>query len=358
MGTVHLNMMLHDLLLIFLAVLGMILVMIATVLLYGFYQYRAIKNKREWETLINDRVSDAIVFSDQVTISEKEDFKKHSEEDSFRSLLLEKLVSSKKKFSGMAQEEIQKLFVNYGLYKEAIRNLNSRSPYLIAGGIQEVTAMKLTDSLPKVKQYLKHPKQQVYSEAQYAMVVFEGFKGLDFLNTLKTPLSDWQQLRLLGSLQKVPEGTDVSLNTWLESSNLSVVIFSLKLIKKFQILTCYDEVKKLLKHPCESVCINAVQTLQSIENEDTFLHFIETYPLQPVKVQLTLLKAMKSSYDKRYYDFFKSELINQQTASLKMEAAYGLLGLGCSESLKEIAQNKVASQQLKEIVKHVLQEKI
>jgi len=355
MGTVHLNVMLHDLLLIFLAVLVMILMMIGTVLFYGFYQYRSLKNKREWESLIDERVSDAIVFSDEVGTSENERFQSHSAEGSFRNLLLEKLVSSKKKFSGMAQDEIQQLFVNYDLYKEALQNLNSKKPYVIAGGIQEVTAMKITESLPQVKQYLKHPAAQVYSEAQYAMVVFEGFNGLNFLSTLETPLSDWQQLRLLGSLTKVPEVTYVSV--WLQSSNMSVVVFTLKLIKKFQMLTCYDQVKKLLDHSSAIVRINAVQTLQILENDLTMEHFMETYPLQPVKVQLAVLKAMKHSNDKRYHDFFRSQLIHQQDVSLKMEAAQALFALGFSQSLTEIAQSKASSQQLREIVKHVLQKK-
>lgn len=352
------NVMLHDLLLIFITVLVMILMMIGAVLFYGFYQYKSLKNKREWESLIDVRVSDAIVFSDEAGSSETEQFQSHSAGGSFRNLLLEKLVSSKKKFSGMAQDEIQRLFVNYGLYKEALENLNSKKPYVIAGGIQEVTAMKITESLPKVKQYLKHPAAQVYNEAQYAMVVFDGFNGLTFLSELETPLSDWQQLRLLGSLQKIPEVTYMSVETWLQSGNLSVVVFTLKLIKKFQMLSCYDQVKNLLDHSSENVRINAVQTLQILENDRTSEHFMETYPLQPVKVQLAVLKAMKHSNDKRYHDFFRLQLIHQQDVSLKMEAAQALFALGFSHSLTEIAENNAASQQIREIVKHVLQEKI
>lgn len=356
MGTFHLNVVIHDLLLIFLSVLIMILLMTGAVLFYGFYQYRALKNKREWESLIDSRVSDAIVFSEEVP--ESEFFHTHSQEGSFRNLLLERLVSSKKKFSGMAQEEIQRLFINYGLYKEAVQNLNSTKPYVIAGGIQEVTAMKMTDSLDKVQKYLQHPASQVYNEAQYAMVVFKGFTGLDFLDTLDTPLSDWQQLRLLGSLQKVPDDRDVPVELWLKSSNLSVVVFTLKLIKKFQLLTFYDQVKDLLYHTSEKVRINAVQTMQVLENDHTMDDFMDVYSLQPVKVQLAILRAMKHSNDKRYHDFFKSQLNDQPVIALKMEAAQALFALGFCETLNEIAQSDTVPEHIREIVKHVLQDKI
>lgn len=358
MGTVHLSVLIHDLLLIFLTVLILILMMIGVVLFYGFYQYKSLKNRRDWESMIDLRVSDAIVFSDEREVQESEFFHSHSQEGSFRNLLLEKLVSSKKKFSGMAQEEIQRLFVNYGLYQEAVQNLNSSRPYVIAGGIQEVTAMKMTDSLDKIEKYLKHPASQVYNEAQYAMVVFNGFSGLDFLSTLDTALSDWQQLRLLGSLQKIPTDTDLPVELWLKSSNSTVVMFTLKLLKKFQMLAFYDQVKELLSHTSEKVRIKAVQTLQVLENDRTKDDFMEAYPSQPVKVQLAILRAMKHSNDKRYYDFFMTQLSNQPIIALKIEAAQALLALGFSESLKETAHSKAVSEQIREIVKHVLQQKI
>jgi len=258
----------------------------------------------------------------------------------------------------VAQDEIQRLFVNYKLYKEAVQNLNSTKPYIIAGGIQEATAMKMTDSLPQVEKYLTHPASQVYNEAQYAMVVFKGFSGLAFLNTLDTALSDWQQLRLLGSLQKIPNDSDLPVELWLKSSNLSVVIFILKLIKKFQMLSFYDRVKGLLYHESEKVRLNAVLTLQVLENDRTKDDFIEAYPSQPVKVQLAILRAMKHSNDKRYFDFFMTQLNNQPIVALKIEAAQALLALGFSESLKETAHSKAVSEQIREIVKHVLQQKI
>lgn len=358
MGTVHLSILIHDLVLIFLSVLVLILIMMCAVLFYGFYQYKSLKNKRGWESLIDSRVSSAIVFSDEEEVPESEFFHSHSQEGSFRNLLLKKLVSSKKKFSGVAQDEIQRLFVNYELNKEAVQNLNSTKPYIIAGGIQEVTAMKMTDSLPQVEKYLTHPSAQVYNEAQYAMVVFKGFSGLAFLNTLDTALSDWQQLRLLGSLQMIPNDTDLCVELWLKSSNLSVVIFTLKLIQKFQMLALYDQVKGLLYHASEKVRLNAVLTLQVLENDRTKDDFMEAYPLQPVKVQLAILRAMKYSNDKRYYDFFMTQLNNQPIVALKIEAAKALLALGFSESLKETVHSKAVSEQIREIVKHVLQQKI
>ena len=358
MGTVHLSILIHDLVLIFLTVLLLILIMIGSVLFYGFYQYKSLKNKRDWESVIDSRVSDAIVFSEEKEVPESEFFHSHFQEGSFRNLLLEKLVSSKKKFSGVAQDEIQRLFVNYELYKEAVQNLNSTKPYIIAGGIQEVTAMKMTDSLPKIEKYLNHPASQVYNEAQYAMVVFQGISGLAFLNTLDTPLSDWQQLRLLGSLEKIPNDADLPVELWLKSSNLSVVVFILKLIKKFQMLAFYDQVKDLLYHTSEKVRINAVRTLQVLENDRTMDDFTEAYPSQPVKVQLAILRAMKHSNDKRYHHFFMTQLSDQPAIALKVEAAHALFAVGFSESLKEIAQSKATPEQVREIIKHVLQEKI
>jgi Leucine-rich repeat (LRR) protein len=53
------------------------------------------------------------------------------------------------------------------------------------------------------------------------------FKGLDFLNRNKTPISEWDQIQLLEVLQLYK--TQISdISSWLKSSNESVVFFSLK----------------------------------------------------------------------------------------------------------------------------------
>jgi hypothetical protein len=103
------------------------------------------------------------------------------------------------------------------------------------------------------------------------MVVFKGFEGLNFLNAFPYIISDWQKLRLLRSINQTPEDCTEIVNNWLQSSNSSVVIFTLKLVRKFQMLSSYQEVKKLLLHNSTEIRIQAVRSMQALENASQLL---------------------------------------------------------------------------------------
>src|SRR5690606_11154696 len=75
----------------------------------------------------------------------------------FRMIFLEKLVSAESKFSGMAGRVIRSLFGRYGLEKEALKKLNQKRPFLIAGGIQELTSIQVEKALPAISGYLQNP---------------------------------------------------------------------------------------------------------------------------------------------------------------------------------------------------------
>jgi hypothetical protein len=307
--------------------------------------------------MIDEKVSEAIVYGPE---DKKDDeiFNTYSQESTFRNLFLERLVASEKKFSGGAQEEIKKIFTDYNLENEALKKIEQKKPHLIAEGIQELTAMKIETAVPKIMPFLTHPSSQVYQEAQYAMVVFKGFQGLHFLNDFTYIISDWQQLRLLRSINLDPDQCQQVVNVWLDSQNTSVVIFALRLLRKFQMLPFYEKANGLLNHPAVDVRIETVKALQSLENPSTITEFKNIYEEQPVEVQIEILKAMKLSHDHRCVDFYKEKLNGVNLPGTKIAAAEALLSLGYHDYLLEIIQNDSSCPQLVQIIKHALQEKI
>jgi hypothetical protein len=307
--------------------------------------------------MIDEKVSEAIVYGPE---DKKDDeiFNTYSQESTFRNLFLERLVASEKKFSGGAQDEIKKIFTDYNLENEALKKIEQKKPHLIAEGIQELTAMKIETAVPKIMPFLTHPSSQVYQEAQYAMVVFKGFQGLHFLNDFTYIISDWQQLRLLRSINLDPDQCQQVVNVWLDSQNTSVVIFALRLLRKFQMLPFYEKANGLLNHPAVDVRIETVKALQSLENPSTITEFKNIYEEQPVEVQIEILKAMKLSHDHRCVDFYKEKLNGVNLPGTKIAAAEALLSLGYHDYLLEIIQNDFSCPQLVQIIKHALQEKI
>ncbi|WP_343658509.1 HEAT repeat domain-containing protein [Chryseobacterium sp.] len=347
----------HFLFLVFLGMLSLVLLLIIAVLIYSFYQYRESVQASRWSEVINKRISEVIVYGEE-KISADSNFSEASGSPLFRNLFLQKLAESEKKFSGAAQEKLKDLFREYGLQEEALKKLHQKKIHLIAGGIQELTAMNVEDALPKISTFLSHPSAQVYQEVQYAMVHFKGFEGLHFLNSITSKISEWQQLRLLISITHIPENSGDTIKSWMESSNDSVVIFTLKLLRKFQMLSLYSSVIDLLEHPSSEVRIQAVQTLLSLENPSTIAHLMEVYPDQPTEVQKEILRVIKKSKDQCSTDFLKDQLLNTSDSGVKVCAAEALCALEKQDYLAEISQQETTSEELIQIIKYALQEKV
>lgn len=347
----------HFLFLVFLGMLSLVLLLIIAVLIYSFYQYRESVQAFRWSEVINKRISEVIVYGEDEK-SEDDNFASASGSPLFRNLFLQKLAESEKKFSGAAQNKLKDLFRAYGLQEEALKKLSQKKVHLIAGGIQELTAMNVEEALPKIATFLSHPSAQVYQEAQYAIVHFKGFEGLHFLDSISSRISEWQQLRLLISINHIPDHSSEHIKSWMESSNDSVVIFTLKLLRKFQILSLYSSVINLLDHPSSEVRIQAVQTLLSLENSSTITHLMEVYPNQQVEVQKEILKVMKKSKDQHSTDFLKDQLLNNTDSGVKVYAAEALCALEKQEYLAAISQKETSSEELIQIIKYALQEKV
>ncbi len=347
---------LHELILAIVIVLILVLLLIITVLGYSFYSYRILHNKQSWREIIEYKIMETIVGNDDRSDSDKE-FAKHLKEPSFRALFLDVLVDSDRKFSGGAKQSINRLFRDFELEDEAWRKLRHRSGYLVAGGVQELAAMNVEAAIPEIMAKLNDPRTAVYQEAQYAIVSFKGYEGLGFLEHFDKPLSDWQQLRLLYSIHDIPEQSDLQVDHWINSTNDSVVIFTLRLIRKFRLMTLYTAVHNLLAHPSTMVRVQAVRTLQAIEHRGTIQQFIQSFDLQPLAVQNEMLKAMKIAKSKESEHFLKELLWNHPQVSIKISAAEVLVVLGEEHYLQEVSQAGDTYDELRRIIKHALQEK-
>ncbi len=347
---------LHELIVAIIVVLIFVLLLIIAVLSYSFYSYRILHHRQLWTQIIEHKIMKTIVGSDDSDNSDVK-FATYIREPSFRKLFLHLLINAERKFSGVAKQSIAKLFSDFKLEDEAWRKLRQREAYLIAGGIQELAAMSVHEAIPTILTKLNDPRPAVYQEAQYALVSFKGYEGLSFLNTFDRPLSDWQQLRLLYSIHIVPEASEPSITLWLASANASVVIFTLRLIRKFRLMSMYDAVQRLLTHTITSVRIQAVRTMQAIENGTTMDQLINGFNGQPVDVQLEILKSMKKSRSRDCVSFLKTQLLHCEKNAIKIAAAEVLVVLGQEKYLREIARGTTKDTALTHIINHALQEK-
>lgn len=338
---------LETLLIALLVVLVLVLLMTLSIMGYSFYKYGRIMDRQKWKVRIDDIISAAIVTS-EVEIDPV--LHKHSQ---LRNQLLSALVEATRRFSGNATAEIRSVFEAYHLEREIHQKLRNRRAHWVAGGIQEAAAMNLENLVPRIEELLSHTSPIVYQEAQFAMVKFQGFEGLNFLDILYTPLSEWQQLRLLSLLKRIPAGSEKKITRWLKSANPTIVVFILRLISKLQQLGYYDAVKEL--DGDVPLKVQQIKTLESLENQETVPYFIELFSAEALPVQEAILQALKYSRHPEATPFLEKQLREHTVAAIRLQAAEALHHMGRTEELKALLAS--GDQALKQIVYHVLREK-
>ena len=190
------------------------------------------------------------------------------------------------------------------------------------------------------------------------MINLKGFDGLNFLNTIPNVISEWQQLRLLLSITDIPSGSEESIDLWLRSENDSVVIFTLRLLRKFQLLSLYSSVLNLFNHRSDQVRIQAVETVQSLENSTTIQHLTDSFKNQSEEVQVEIVRILKTSKDPRSIEFLKEQLTTHSLVKLRIFAAEALLELDQKEYLITLRKDSDSSDELVQIINHAIQEKI
>jgi hypothetical protein len=188
-----------------------------------------------------------------------------------RKIVISILYKLMNEVSGEISDSIKTLYFETGLIKYALIRLKNKKWHVIAKGIGELTRFKIEETHDEVVGFIKHPKREVRKEAHLYFVNLFRFEGLLFLDELKTPLSEWDQINLIEILQKFDDQQICDISGWLKSANDTVVLFALKLARIYNQFEVMDTLMDLLSHKSKNirVCVIEVLTdLYGIEAKD------------------------------------------------------------------------------------------
>ncbi|HXR83473.1 MAG TPA: hypothetical protein VN722_04130 [Hanamia sp.] len=237
-----------------------------------------------------------------------------------KKLLISELAKTSKKFRGSTLENIQWLFEKMQLKNELLNNLKSKEWHTKAKAVQQLALLKQDWSIKEIFALTNHENILLRMEAQIAIVKLTGFEGLNFLDTISHPISEWQQLRLIQELSGQAITENVNICQWLQSKNDSVVHFALRLIEIYQQHKYYDDAAICLSHSSSGICRTAVATLSFISNETTADLLIEHYLDYNAATQLDILKILQNDGTESHLEFLLP-LLHHPDDSFKMAAA-------------------------------------
>lgn len=244
----------------------------------------------------------------------------------FRMMLTDAIVSAKKNMAGIASDNLKALYKQLHLEKYALRSLKSRHWHVKAKAIQELTLMEIDEFVAQLYPFTNNKNELVRMEAQSALVQFNGFEGLRFLDIVTYPISDWQQIKLLQQLSHVP-AVNIDLDAWLKSENSSVVVFALKLARNYQRFELHDEIAPCLDHEDSRVRLETIHFLSEIATDETSDQFISRFLREEFKHQLAMIHAMQKIASEKDI-LFLVDLLDNHNNEMKLSAARALAKMG------------------------------
>jgi HEAT repeat protein len=214
--------------------------------------------------------------------------------DSFvRRLLIRELVNTAKNMSGQSAKNIAWLYNSYKLDNDSLLGLKNSHWHIKARAIQQLAELQQKKHVVKIYRLTNDTNELVRNEARIAVVKLHGFEGLRFLDVISYPLTEWQQISLLQELPQQVEINYEAMSRWLQSSNHSVVEFTLRLIAFYQAHQMHDEVINCLQSPGKLIRQKAIAALEEISQVDTASILIEQFYGEELPNQLGIINVLK-----------------------------------------------------------------
>ncbi|ARV16753.1 HEAT repeat domain-containing protein [Polaribacter sp. SA4-12] len=197
---------------------------------------------------------------------EKDTIKRDLLSKSRRRIVTSIFLKVRQEVSGGLVANMVDLYEEIGLLYFAKKKLKSKKWNVIALGIRDLRLFRVEEIQDLISIFINHSKEEVRREAHlYFIEVFQ-FKGLSFLDDLKAPLSEWDQIMLLEHLKNFDDQEIPDVTKWLSSKNEYTVLFTLNIVQFFNRLETTDALLDLLHHPKERIRVRAIELLSHFEN--------------------------------------------------------------------------------------------
>ena len=192
-------------------------------------------------------------------------FKKGAFSRRKRKIISDTFFVLSQEISGKMILTMHKLYEEIGLLKFTTKKLKSKKWNIVAIGIRDARRFNIEKLKDSIAKFINHPREEVRREAHLFFLELFGYEGLSFLDDLKAPLSEWDQIQLLGEIQKIENHLILDVSKWLTSDNDYVIIFILNIVKMFNRLETKEILLTLLHHKNINVRIKAIETLTHFE---------------------------------------------------------------------------------------------
>lgn len=192
-----------------------------------------------------------------------------------RHILLEQIILLKKHVGGDETQVLDNLYKKLGFQRESIRKLKNSHWTMRFEGITELTLME-SRSIEGTFMKMTKDKHSLVRISAIKALILRGAKWERALLRFDYPLTPWDMYQICEALSKRQVIQLPDFSPLLKSVNLTVIHFTLLMIKHFHSLDAVQNVKPFLSHPNEKIAKAAKDVMeqfgldQDMLEEDVF----------------------------------------------------------------------------------------
>lgn len=274
-----------------------------------------------------------------------------------RQVLIDQMIDVSVNLKGDSEKKLQNLYLALGLEKDSIKRAHDVRWHKKIKGFRELAFMNIKVANSSIYKALNSGNEILRMEAQIALVRLTDHEPFGFLSNLRRPFSLWEQITLHDLIIQ-HELPVPSFSKWLNSSNPTVVMFALRMIREFRQKNAEDEVREILEHPAAEVRRLAVQVAGDLDMRSTLDTMKRMYKSQDYNTCLEIVKSMGKMPDPTLIGFLQLVLDKEDDVQLQIEATKAIENNG-EEGVKTLV--KLMKSEYKNyniIVRHVLDRRI
>lgn len=178
-----------------------------------------------------------------------------------RRILLEQIILLKKHVGGDETEVLDNLYKKLGFQSESVKKLKNRHWATRYEGLSELTLMESRRIEGTFMKMTKDSHSLVRISSIKALIL-RGAKWERSLLRFDYPLTPWDMYQICEALSKRQAIQLPDFTPLLKSVNLTVIHFTLLMIKHFHSLDAVHHVKPFLEHPNEKIAKAAKDVLE------------------------------------------------------------------------------------------------
>lgn len=284
-------------------------------------------------------------------------FRKIASDNYRRQVLIDEMIDVSSNLKGDSEEKLLKLYKELNLDEDSLARVRSRQWHKKIKGFREFAFMGIREGNEEMQKALNSRNEILRMEAQIALVRLSYENHFDFLSQLKRPFSLWEQITLHDLIIQheipVPD-----FQKWLPSTNPTVVMFALRMIREFKQTEAEPEIRKVLLHRDQRVSQLAVEVAGDLNLRSTLDTMKRMYKFQEYNNCLEIVKSMGKMPEQSMLGFLKLVLDKEDDVQLQIEAVKAIENMGevGVQALVKVMKSEYKNYNI--IVRHVLDRRI